>query len=416
LDGSCARTGGQQPHNPAAIGIHRTRAAEASAARREGLALRRLDRRAWRRLGVAALAWFLVLWTAFNFYNVIVAPLRGDILGNDLTLIYIGARIGLEHGWSSVYTLSLQHELFAQLRPHAVFHTGEWFISPPIYAWLLLPIVFLGPQADTFIWLGLIGMAFVAAWWIAAPRARGAGWLWLLGALAWYPVLYSIGLVQPALILVLIAAAAWRLTEDGKPYLAGAVLGLSAIKPQLTLVLPLILLAAGRWRVAVTCAAVVAAFAVASLIAIGPQGLHDYRSLLSMEQAVPNNRYFTLAYPLGPDAPSYIAAALVVVIAAAGAFLNRRASDARIFALGIVATALSATYWHLQDFTVLLLAAWLFWREQPPVWQRWLLLFVAVTAEFAWPLTPLPLLIGVTVWFACLVAPRRSESSQPATA
>jgi hypothetical protein len=343
-------------------------------------------------------------------------PLHADIVGNDLTLIYVGARIGLEHGWSHVYDLSLQHQLFAQLRPHQVFHTGEWFISPPVYAWLILPIIGLGPAADTFIWLGVLLVALVAAWWIAAPGAGITRGLWLLGALAWYPLLYSIALVQPVLILMVIVAAAWKLTENKRPYLAGIVLGLSVLKPQLALILPLVLLAAGRWRIAVAFAAVAATLAVLSLIAIGPQGLSDYRSLLDMEQQVPNNRYFTLAYPLGPGVLSYAAAALVVVIAAAAAFLNRHESNARVFALGLLATALSATYWHLQDFAILVLAAWLFWREGPPAWQRWLLLFIAITGEFAWPLTPLPLLVGVTVWFACVALPRRVVTSETATA
>lgn len=126
-----------------------------------------------------------------------------------------------------------------------------------------------------------------------------------------------------------------------------------------------------------------------------------------MEQAVPNNRYFTLAYPLGPGLLSYLAAGAVVAVAAAAAYVSRHDSDERIFALGIVATALSATYWHLQDFTILVLAAWLFWRTSPPAWQKGWLLVVAITAEFAWGFTPLPLLIAVSVWFAFLVIPRR---------
>jgi hypothetical protein len=72
-----------------------------------------------------------------------------------------------------------------------------------------------------------------------------------------------------------------------------------------------------------------------------------------------------------------------------------------------VATALGATYWHLQDYAILILAVWLFWRERPRPSLRWLLLVVAVAGEFAWPLTPLPLLIGVAVWFAALATPPR---------
>jgi hypothetical protein len=129
-------------------------------------------------------------------------------------------------------------------------------------------------------------------------------------------------------------------------------------------------------------------------------------------QGVVNNRYFTLAYVLGPGSLSYVAQAIVVVVAAAAAYANRHASHTRVFALGLVATTVGATYWHLQDFTILVLAAWLFWRECPRASQRWLLLVIVIAGEFAWPLTPLPLLVGVAVWLAVLAAPPR----QPAVA
>lgn len=413
MDRSCARAGGPQPHNPAAIGIHRTGTAEASAPRPEGLrpaGLTRLDRHAWTNLGTAGLAWFFVCAIAFTAYNVVFVPLHKEILANDLTLVYIGARVGLEHGWNNLYSLTLQHELFVRLRPDQVFHTGEWFISPPPYAWLIAPLVPLGPEAITYVWLGLLLGALLAAWWIAAPDAGARKALWLLGALAWYPLVYSVGLVQPDLILVLIVAAAWWLSRARRPYAAGAVLGLAVIKPQLALVLPLVLLAAGRWRLVAACAAVAVVFAALSLLAIGPQGLSDYRHLLSLEQAVPNNRYFTLAYPFGAGAMGYAAAAAVAAIAVVAAFLNRSADDDRIFSLGLLATALSATYWHLQDYTILVLAAWLFWRTRPAPWQRAWLLVVAVTAEFAWGFTPLPLLIAAVVWFAFTAMPARRTS------
>ena len=74
------------------------------------------------------------------------------------------------------------------------------------------------------------------------------------------------------------------------------------------------------------------------------------------------------------------------------------------------ATSLGATYWHLQDFTVLVLAAWLFWREGLSTPLRLLMLVVVIAGEFAWPLTPLPILIGVAVWFAAVLTPSRRPS------
>jgi glycosyl transferase family 87 len=342
---------------------------------------------------------------------VVVVPLHADILDNDLTLVYIGARIGLEHGWSHVYSLTLQHDLFAQLRPHAAFNDGERFVSPPPFAWMVLPLSVFGAAGATYLWLALSLSALVAAWWLAAPGVMPFRVLWLLGALAWYPLLYGLSLAQPDLVILGLAAIAWRLAEANRPYVAGVVLGLSVIKPQLLLIMPLVLLAAGRWKIVAAWAATALVLAAASLAVIGQQGLNDYLGLLSEAQHVTNNRYFTLAFVLGPGVLSYVAQGLVTAAAVVAAYINRHCSHARVFALAIVATALGATYWHLQDFTILVLAAWLFWREGLSIPLRLLLLVIAIAGEFAWPLTPLPILVGVAIWFAAMFTTPRKAST-----
>jgi hypothetical protein len=415
MDRSRARAGGKQPHNPAAIGIHRTGTSQTSTPSRAGLILRRLDSRAWRNLGAVALGWVLLIAIAFTAWYVVVTPLRGDILDNDLTLIYMAARIGLEQGWTHIYSLTAQQDMFAQLRPHIAFGDGQRMISPPPYSWLLIPFVRFGAATSVYIWLALSVISLIAAWWIAAPGRGPTRWLWLLGAFAWYPVLYAVALVQPDMIVVLLVAVAWKLSQAKRPWLAGVVLGLAVLKPQLTLLLPVVLAVSGRWKFAAAWAATAGAIAVASLLLIGSQGLHDYLTLLNDARHVPNNRYFTLAYLFGPDLLTDVAQGIVVAIAVVGAYMNRQSSLDRLFALGIVASMLVATYWHMQDFTILVIAAWFFWRDNPAAWQRWWLLVVAITAEFAWALTPLPILIGVAVWLACLVVPRsRAPETAPA--
>lgn len=336
----------------------------------------------------------------------VFTPIRQDPLDNDLTLVYIGARIGLEHGWAHAYSLGLQHQLFTQLRPNAPFGDGERFLSPPPAAWVLVPLTLVGPGAAFFAWLALSVAALVAAWWLGAP---GTGWtrgLWLLGAIAWYPVLYSLSLGQPVLLVLLAVIACWRLAEAGKPYVGGVVLALSVLKPQLLIVVPLVLLVAGRWRIAVGWAAAMAVLAAVSLLMVGAQGVSDYRSLLAEAQGVVNNRYFTWAYVVGPGATSYVVEVVVIAAGLVAAYLNRRATLARLIALGVLTSMLSATYWHLQDFAILLGAAWLFLHDQPPTWQRAWLVVVAVTAELAWPLTPLSVLVAAAAWFAILAVPR----------
>jgi hypothetical protein len=309
--------------------------------------------------------------------------------------------------------LDLQHQLFAQIRPGTPFGDGERFLSPPPAAWLIAPLTLVGPQAAFFVWLFLSVAAVAGAWWLAAP---GTGWLrvlWLLGAAAWYPVLYSLSLGQPVVIVLLGVIACWRLAESSKPYLAGAVLGLSVLKPQVAIAVPVVLLVAGRWRIAAGWAATAGVLAIASLLMIGTQGFNDYRSLLAEAQNVVNNRYFTWAYLVGPGPISYAVQAFFIALGAAAAYANRKAGLARLIALGLLISMLSATYWHLQDFAILVGAAWLFMRDQPPGWQRAWLAVIAIAGELAWPLTPLPILLAVTVWFAMLAIPRRAADRVP---
>ena len=98
----------------------------------------------------------------------------------------------------------------------------------------------------------------------------------------------------------------------------------------LTLAVPAVLLVAGHWRIALGWAATAGILAALSILAIGVQGVDDYRTLLAEAQLLTNNRYFTLAYIVGPGALSYAAQAGVTAIALLGAYLSRRASLARI--------------------------------------------------------------------------------------
>ena len=329
-------------------------------------------------------------------------PVLRDPLDSDLTLVYIGVRIGLEHGWSHIYSLALQHDLFTQLRPGAVFNDGQRYLSPPPLAWITLPLSVLGPAGAFYAWFALSLVALVAAWRLAAP---GAGWmraLWLLAALAWYPVLYGLSLGQPILLVLVAVAGCWKLADAGKPYLAGVVLAASAVKPQLTLIVPAVLLVAGNWRIVAGWAAATAVLAAASLAMMGGEGFSDYRSLIAEAQGVVNNRFFTLAFFTGSGWLTSLVQGAVIAAGLVAAYLNRHAGAARLIALGLVTTALSASYWHLQDFTILVVAIWLFWRDKPPMWQRWWLLAVAVTLELAWPLSPGPALVAIAAWWVML--------------
>lgn len=343
-------------------------------------------------------------------------PVIRNPLDSDLTLVYIGARIGVEHGWNHLYSLALQHQLFEQLRPGALFNDGQWYLSPPPLAWLALPLSVLGPARAFYVWFALSVFALVAGWWLAAPDGGPKRLLWLLAALAWYPVLYGLSLGQPVLFVLLAVAGCWKLAEAGKPYLAGVVLAASSLKPQLALVVPAVLLLAGHWRIVAGWAVPAAILAGLSLAMLSGDGLGDYRSLLAEAQRVVNNRFFTLAFLLGSGWLTTLAQGAVIVVGLVAAYLNRHAGLTRLIPLGLLTTVLSATYWHLQDFTILVVAIWLFWRDEPPAWQRWWLLVIVVALEVAWPLSPGPALVAIAAWWVMLCVPAAVRKSTPIAA
>ena len=342
-------------------------------------------------------------------------PILRDPLANDFTLVFIAVRIGTEHGWSHIYSLPLQHQLFGELRPGVFFNDGQRYIAPPPLAWLTLPLAWLGATGAFYAWTALSLAAIAAAWWLAAPGAGLEKAVWLIGAIAWYPVLYALQYGQPAPAVLLAVVACWRLAEGRRPYLAGLALAAgTSLKPQLVLAVPLVLLLGGRWRMAAAWAVGAGALGAVSLLTLGGPGLNDYRGLLAEAQTLPNNRYFTWAYLVGPGTLSYVVQAVALIAAAAGAYLNRNASTGRLLTLGILAGTAGASYWHLQDFTILVGAVWLFWRDNPPAWQRAWMAVTAVTIELAWALTPLPLLIATAAWLGFLVLPARKAATAPA--
>lgn len=156
----------------------------------------RFDTPARRNLGAAGLAWFLLLAGAVTALWVF-APIRRDALDSDLTLVYIGARIGLEHGWSQIYSLDLQHQLFAQLRPGVPFGDGQRARPDR-------------QHAATYSHLQDFAILVIAAWlfWRGNPPASQRLWLLVVGAageLAWplspLPILVAVAVWLEFLIV-----------------------------------------------------------------------------------------------------------------------------------------------------------------------------------------------------------------------
>jgi alpha-1,2-mannosyltransferase len=99
--------------------------------------------------------------------------------------------------------------------------------------------------------------------------------LWLLLAIAFPAVFVNIGHGHNGFLTAALLGGA-LLTLDTRPALAGMLFGLIAYKPQFGLLIPLVLIATGRWLAFVAAGCTVAALTFATLIAFGPEVWHAF--------------------------------------------------------------------------------------------------------------------------------------------
>ena len=366
----------------------------------------------------AGLAYLLIAAIGVSFYWVF-RPVFLDPLDQDTVFVVMGARIGLEQGWTHLYSFSLQQHYYAMMRPGAEFDQLARYLHPPPFAIMFVPLTLVSLPVAFWIFFAINLAILLLTWYLTAP-GKGIGMprlLLLLGALAWYPVLFELREGQPVLLVVLAIAGCWYFADSGRPWIAGAVLALGVVKPQLYFWLPACLLLTGYWRIAAAWAVTAMILALASLALVGQQGLGDYLGLLDFARNIVFNRYFTLAYIFGPGPAATIAQLLVVAAGLLAAYRMRGAPHARVMALGVVMSMLAIPYDHVHDFAVLVPAVFLYLRTEPQAWRRAWLLVLWVSIELMWPATPLPLLVSLAVWLLLIALPKQTPSQlEPAAA
>ena len=357
----------------------------------------------WRNLGVAAGAATSVLFAAFDLYQWALAY-AGDRFHNDFTFYVAAARIGLAHGWGSIYDLSLQQAQLDAMGSRITIAELARYISPPPVAWLAVPFTALPYEAAYWTWCALLVAALIGAWWLAAPAAGRARVIYLVAAIGWLPVIYGLQLAQPALFVVLGVAASYWLLRTERPLLAGIALGALAFKPQLAFLAPIALLAARRDRAFLGSVLSLGTLVALSALALGPSGLGDYLARLSFASGVPVNHELTLAYFLGPGALTRAAQVAIAFAAVALAYRTRRRGPEWPYVWALVAGVLATPYAHLDDLVMLGLAGWLVLRAGVAGW-AWLYvlgLVLVVEGEPIWG--PAPVIAGELLSLALLAA------------
>lgn len=190
-----------------------------------------------------------------------------DPKGVDFISFWATGRMVVEGAAPQFYDLAAHTAVEKTAVPTVATHT---FAYPPIFAMLLAPFG-LPPFGIAFTaWLALTGIFF--AW---AARQ------WMVSRLAFaQPAVLVNGLIgQNAFLTTGLLLAGLRLISS-RPLLAGAVLGLLIIKPQLALMLPVAMLAGGHWRTIAGAALSVTAALLIPLLLWGVEAYTAYFELL----------------------------------------------------------------------------------------------------------------------------------------
>ena len=335
------------------------------AAMRDGRGLTRERIRLWALAVLAAsvigFAFLVVTSDGRNDY-------QGRPLGTDFSNVYAAGTYVLDGKPAEAFDWPAQHarerQIFGEQTPFYGWHYPPYFLFIAgllaLMPYALALAVWQG--ATLLLYLGTISLILRGA--PAAARTM-EGSLWILLALAFPAVFINIGHGHNGFLTAALIGAG-LLTLDRRPILSGILFGLMAYKPQFGVLIPLVLLATGRWRAFLAAAATVAALTLATLIAFGPEvwraffasthltrvevlelggtGWHKIQSLFSVV------RMWGGGIPLAYAAQG----ALMVALAGALVWLWRSAAAYPLKAAALIVASLLATPYSLDyDFMAL---------------------------------------------------------------
>lgn len=353
------------------------------------------NRRLWSWVGIGVIS-------AALFMDVIHRP---EKIGIDFHTYEAAARVGLQQGWAYIYDQATVAEVQKQLAPY------DWtqpFISPPTVAWLAAALAAL-PYALAY---GIWAVAGFAAFGVAlAWSAESKGlmrWVGVGAALAPWWVLHAVSLGQVVPLVAAAVVVGWRLLRDHHDVAAGLALAVIFLKPNTAILVPVVLLVAGRYRAFAAWLVAGAVLGVVAGVTLGPHGTFAYIDQLR-GPLPPGADALTLHGALGAEGLVALALRVVIVGAALATAYRLRKSPGLVIPLGIVGALLISPYLHASDLCLFGAAAWMVWEERTALaWRAPLALGWVLASPFLfvnrlgpgldqWPLVEIVLLAGIIV-------------------
>jgi len=190
-----------------------------------------------------------------------VVDVAGHPGASNYLCFWAAARLALAGHAGTAYNWTTVMAVQSATVPGARF-TLPW-LYPPVLLLTVTPLALLPYVASAFAWLAVTGAAY-----LAAAYATLSNRLAMLLAAGSPMVLLNIHETETGFAVAALIGLSLAFMER-RPILAGVMLGLLTIKPQLGLLFPLVLIADGRWRTFWSATATVAALVVLTAALFG---------------------------------------------------------------------------------------------------------------------------------------------------
>jgi hypothetical protein len=286
------------------------------------------------------------------------------VLGRDFLNLWMYGRAVLDVDPARFYDIATYNGELARLLGPG--YPGQNWPNPPTALVVMAPFGLLAYFPALIAWFAIGILAFYLAGRREVSDAR----------------ILAVVLVSPAALLCVISGQSSFLTTaallaifaslDQRPVVAGVLIGLLTVKPQLGALFPFALIASGRWRVFWWAAVTMLALIAVSVALGGQESWHDYiAKALPLQREVLGDAAGT-AVPFQPTVfmnvrglvgnrigeAIQLAFAIAAVAAVAVAFRYRNRSDARLLqALFLACTVCASPYMGAYDLLPLTSAA-----------------------------------------------------------
>ena len=325
---------------------------------------------------------------------------QGRPLGTDFSNVYAAGTYVREGRPAAPFDPRLQHareqEIFGAQTPFYGWH------YPPLFLFVAAALATMPYQLALVVWQGvtlllyLLSIRAIVSHFIPPPQGEGGarsapggavapdartppdrrfaaatlpasrGGIWLLLALAFPAVFVNLGHGHNGFLTAAIVGAA-LVQLDRRPVVAGILFGLLAYKPQFGLMIPLVLVATGRWRSVAAASATVIALVAVTTLCFGVEAWRafftfaDYTRTVVLETGETGwhkiQSVFSLARMWGASVPLAYAVqgAVTLALGAALVWLWRSRAAFPLKAAALCIATILATPYSL-DYDLMLLA------------------------------------------------------------